>query len=52
VAGSAAGSKLGKEIIAKELHKATGAGVRKGRFVKGSQEAKDYMRMLREKRMK
>ncbi len=52
VAGSAAGSKLGKEIIAKELHKATGAGVRRGRFVKGSQEAKDYMRMLREKRMK
>jgi len=52
VAGSAAGSKLGKEIIAKELHKATGAGVRKGRFVKGSQEAKDYMRMLREKRIK
>jgi hypothetical protein len=26
--------------------------VRKGRFVKGSQEAKDYMRMLREKRNK
>jgi len=29
VAGSAAGSKLGKEVIAKELHKATGAGVKK-----------------------
>jgi hypothetical protein len=29
VLGSAAGSKLGKEVIAKELHKATGAGMKK-----------------------
>lgn len=29
VLGSAAGSKLGKEVIAKELHKATGAGIKK-----------------------
>jgi hypothetical protein len=29
VAAGAAGSKLGKEVIAKELHKATGAGVKK-----------------------
>lgn len=51
VAASAIGSKLGA-MGAKELQKATGTGMRKGRFVKGSQEAKDYMRMLREKRMK
>ena len=51
VAGSALGSKLGA-MGAAELQKATGTGMRKGRFVKGSQEAKDYMRMLREKRMK
>lgn len=51
VAGSALGSKLGA-LGAAELQKATGTGMRKGRFAKGSQEAKDYMRMLREKRMK
>ena len=52
VAGSALGAKLGKEVIAKEVQKASGTGVRKGRFAKGSQEAKDYMKMLREKRGK
>jgi len=51
VAGSALGSKLGA-MGAKELQKATGTGVRKGRFVKGSQEAKDYMKALRERRKK
>jgi hypothetical protein len=51
VAASALGSKFGS-LGAKELQKATGTGVRKGRFAKGSQEAKDYMRMLREKRGK
>jgi len=52
VAGSALGSKLGS-LASAEVQKATGTGiVRKGRFVKGSQEAKDYMKMLREKRMK
>lgn len=51
VAGSALGSKLGA-LGAAELQKATGTGMRKGRFVKGSQEAKDYMRMLRERRNK
>ena len=51
VAGSALGSKLGA-MGAKELQKATGTGMRKGRFVKGSQEAKDYMKALRERRGK
>ena len=51
VAASALGSKLGS-LGAKELQKATGTGMRKGRFAKGSQEAKDYMASLRAKRMK
>jgi hypothetical protein len=49
VAGSALGSKLGA-MGAKELQKATGTGMRKGRFVKGSQEAKDYMASIRKKK--
>jgi len=51
VAASALGSKLGA-MGAKELQKATGTGMRKGRFAKGSQEAKDYMKALRERRGK
>jgi len=53
VAGSALGSKLGS-MGATELEKATGTGImkRKGRFEKGSQEAKDYMKAMREKRGK
>jgi hypothetical protein len=45
-AGRVAGDKAGEE-----LGKATGYGVaRKGRFVKGSKEAKDYMASLRAKK--
>ena len=44
VAGIVAGDQIAKA--------ATGKGIRKGRFVKGSQEAKDFMAMLREKRNK
>jgi hypothetical protein len=48
--GSQVGTQLGK-MGADELGKATGYGVgRKGRFVKGSQEAKDYMASLRAKK--
>jgi hypothetical protein len=49
IAGSAAGSYAGDKINQKlgiGLHK------RKGRFVKGSQEAKDHMRRIREMRKK
>jgi hypothetical protein len=50
VAGSALGSKLGS-MAAQELKKATGTGmVRKGRFAKGSQEARDYMASIRKKK--
>lgn len=49
VAASALGSKLGA-MGAKELQKATGTGMRKGRFVKGSQEAKDYMASIRKRK--
>jgi hypothetical protein len=51
VAASALGSKLGA-MGAKELQKKTGTGMRKGRFVKGSQEAKDFMASIRAKRNK
>jgi hypothetical protein len=51
VAASALGSKLGA-MGAKELQKATGTGMRRGRFVKGSQEAKDFMASIRAKRNK
>ena len=48
--GSQVGTQLGK-MGAEELGKATGYGVgRKGRFVKGSKEAKDYMASLRAKK--
>jgi len=47
VAGSALGSKLGNEYIAPAVHKASGAGVRTGRFVKGSKEAKEHMARIR-----
>jgi hypothetical protein len=49
VAGSALGSKLGA-MGASRLQKATGTGMRKGRFAKGSQEAKDYMASIRKKK--
>jgi len=61
MAASAVGSKLGTmaaDKIAKEIpaiESRTGEGLkpkRKPRFEKGSQEAKDYMRSLREKRQK
>jgi hypothetical protein len=45
------GSKLGA-MGAKELQKKTGTGMRKGRFAKGSQEAKDFMASIRAKRNK
>ncbi len=52
VAGSALGSKLGS-IAAKKVQKATGTGlVKKGRFVKGSQEARDHMKMIRDMKNK
>ena len=35
-----------------ELSKTTGYGLKKPKFAKGSQEAKDYMKMLRDKRGK
>ena len=48
--GNQIGKKLGK-MGADELGKATGYGVaRKGRFAKGSQEAKDYMASIRAKK--
>jgi hypothetical protein len=46
VAGSALGSKLGS-LAAKEVQKATGTGMRKGRFEKGSPEARAHMDMIR-----
>jgi len=49
VAASALGSKLGA-LGGAELKKRTGTGMRKGRFAKGSQEAKDYMASIRNKR--
>ena len=60
VAASALGSKLGvmaSDKIADEtmIESRTGEGMkpkRKPRFAKGSQEAKDYMKSLREKRQK
>ena len=60
IAASAIGSKLGvmaSDKIAAEtvLQDRTGKGLkpkRKGRFEKGSQEAKDHMRMIREKKGK
>ncbi len=60
VAGSALGAKLGTVLadkIADEtvIQSRTGEGMkpkRKGRFEKGSQEAKDHMRMIREKKGK
>ena len=51
MAASALGSKLGS-LASKEVAKATGTGVRKGRFVKGSPEAIAWGKMMREKRMK
>jgi len=47
VLGSAAGSKIGNEYIAPAVHKASGAGLKKGRFVKGSKEAKEHMSKIR-----
>ena len=44
VAGITAGDQIGRAL--------TGKGVRKGRFVKGSQEAKDYMASIRMKKGK
>ena len=60
IAASALGSKLGTmaaDKIADEtmIQSRTGEGMkskRQGRFPKGSQEAKDHMKMLREKRQK
>ncbi len=58
IAASALGSKLGvmaSDKIADEtmIQSRTGEGMkRKPRFAKGSQEAKDYMKSLREKRQK
>jgi hypothetical protein len=46
VAGSALGSKLGS-LAAKEVQKATGTGMRRGRFEKGSPEARAHMAMIR-----
>jgi len=52
VAASALGSKLGS-LGATQLEKATGTGMkRQGRFPKGSQEAKDYMKMIRDRKGK
>ena len=52
IAASAVGSKLGA-MGAAELQKKTGTGmVRKGRFEKGSQAAKDYMKSLRDRKSK
>lgn len=51
VAGSALGSKLGA-MGAAELQKATGTGVRKGRFAKGSPEAIAWGKAMRERRGK
>jgi hypothetical protein len=52
MAASAVGAKAGA-MAAKEVSKAAGTGVpRKGRFVKGSEEAREYMRKMREKRGK
>jgi hypothetical protein len=58
VAGSAMGSKLGKEVIAKELHKATGAGVKGGNkwimFVKAyaSKNGMKYNEALKDPKLK
>ena len=52
MAASAVGAKAGA-MAAKEVSKAAGTGMpRKGRFVKGSEEAKAYMKAMREKRGK
>lgn len=49
VAASALGSKIGSEFIAPAVQKKAGTGVRKsGRFVKGSQEAKEWGRKMKE----
>ncbi len=50
VAGTALGAKLGTEYIAPAVHKSSGAGMKKkaGRFPKGSQEAKDWGRKMKE----
>lgn len=49
VAASALGSKIGSEFIAPAVQKAAGTGVRKrsGRFVKGSDAAKQHMAKIR-----
>jgi len=58
VLGSAAGSKLGKEVIAKELHKATGAGMKKPNkwisFVKqwAAKNNVSYMQAMKTPKMK
>ena len=58
IASSAVGSKLGTMLadkIAKEspaIESRTGKGIRKSRFVKGSEEAKKHMAELRAKRQK
>jgi len=51
VVASAIGKKLG-DMAASEVAEKTGTGVRRGRFAKGSQEAKDYMKSLRDRRGK
>lgn len=51
VAGSALGAKLGT-MASKEVQKASGTGMRKARFEKGSEEAKEHMRKIREMRKK
>lgn len=49
VAASALGSKIGSEFIAPAVQKKAGTGVRKsGRFAKGSQEAKEWGRKMKE----
>jgi len=51
VAGSALGSKLGS-LASKEVQKATGTGMSKGRFVKGSPEARAHMQRIRDMKKK
>lgn len=45
--GNATGNKLAKELIVPEIHKASGAGVKNKRMVKGSKEAREHMAKLR-----
>lgn len=52
VLGTAAGAKIGSEYIAPAVHKSSGAGMKKGRFIKGSQQAKDHMRKIRDMKRK